>query len=105
MPVQFYLTAVNSVSIHIILVTILRGSVCLPKLKVYFTFFTLRFPNILLGIHAQPIRSIIFWPTGLHVKNLSIPIAQKPSTDSCAMLKVIVIISIDTRRREVAKRP
>jgi hypothetical protein len=35
MPIQFYSTAVNFVSMRIILVTILRGSVCLPKLKVY----------------------------------------------------------------------
>jgi hypothetical protein len=41
MPVQFYLTAVNFVSMHVILVNILRGNVCLPKLKVYLLTYLL----------------------------------------------------------------
>ena len=41
MPVQFYLTAVNFVSMHVIVVNILRGIVCLPKLKVYLLTYLL----------------------------------------------------------------
>jgi hypothetical protein len=50
MPVQFYLTAVNFVSMHVILGNILRGSVCLPKLKVYLlTYNKTRAPQARTG--------------------------------------------------------